>query len=115
MDEQTKKIMALFAGLGAGERATLIAFAEFLCERQGAERDMDRAVEPLWIERPESETVPEALKRLHKTYAMLEASDLLTEAAELMTQHVMQGRAATDVIDDLQALFERHYQLFKSE
>jgi len=41
---------------------------------------------------------------------MLEKPELLNASSVLMTQHVMQGRAIDEVIDELETLFERFYQ-----
>jgi hypothetical protein len=41
---------------------------------------------------------------------MLDKSDLLHEASELMTTHLMQGRPAAEVIDELEVVFRRHYE-----
>lgn len=100
--------------LGESERQSLLAFAEFLFQRQSDTDTVPLLQEAQAIERPDNERVPAALKRLKATYPMLEASDLLGEASELVTQFLMQGREAVDVIDDLEALFERHYELYKS-
>lgn len=62
------------------------------------------------IPRPEEESVVAAIKRLSESYHMLERSALLTETSSLMTAHVMHGRTADEVIDDLEALFQRHYE-----
>jgi len=35
---------------------------------------------------------------------------LLNETSSLMTQHIVQGRDAVEVIDDLETLFDQHYQ-----
>jgi hypothetical protein len=35
---------------------------------------------------------------------------MLNETSGLMTEHLMQGRPAPEVIDELEALFRRHYQ-----
>ena len=43
---------------------------------------------------------------------MLDKAKMLHESSTLMTQHVMQGRAAADVIDDLEAVFRRYYEEF---
>jgi hypothetical protein len=41
---------------------------------------------------------------------MLDKPQLLNETSVLMTQHVMQGREAEEVIAEMEALFERFYQ-----
>jgi hypothetical protein len=44
---------------------------------------------------------------------MLERGDLLHEASSLMSAHVLQGRAAAQVIDELEDLFARHYAAYR--
>ncbi len=90
----------------------LLEYAEFLFARHGVE---EAPTTPLDIERPEAESVVLAIKRLRMTYPIIDPAKLLSETYDLMTQHVMQGRAAIEVIDEMEALFRRHYeQLFNS-
>ena len=46
---------------------------------------------------------------------MLDRSRMLNETSSLMTQHVIHGRAAGEVIDELEQLFRRHYERFREE
>ena len=85
----------------------LLEYAEFLLAKHG---DENAPSEPLAIARPEVESVVMAIKRLRATYPMLEPAKLLNETCDLMTQHVMQGRNAVEVIDEIEALFRRHYE-----
>jgi hypothetical protein len=34
----------------------------------------------------------------------------MAEASQFMAQHALEGRAAREVIDDLEAVFARHYK-----
>jgi hypothetical protein len=43
---------------------------------------------------------------------MLERDKMLDDTSSLMMAHVIQGRAAHKVIDDLEKLFEQHYQRY---
>nr|WP_242467262.1 Crp/Fnr family transcriptional regulator [Ectothiorhodospira shaposhnikovii] len=103
-----RRLRGLYRGLSAADRDTLLAFAEFLAGRAAAAPISIPAPEP--IPRPEEESVIRAMKRLSATYPMLDKARLLNETSQLMTQHVMQGRAAVEVIDELEAVFARHYQ-----
>ncbi|HEY0635945.1 MAG TPA: hypothetical protein VGE00_11235, partial [Gammaproteobacteria bacterium] len=110
-----KRLTQLFNRLGEGERATLLAFAEFLASRlsePAAEPARVQSQVPLAIPRPEKETVIGAVKRLSATYPMVDRDKMLHETAGLMTQHMVQGRPAPEVIDELEQLFARHYQLY---
>ena len=53
-----------------------------------------------------------AIKRLRASYFMLNADDLLNETSSLMAQFMIQGRAADDVIDELEQVFDSHYKKY---
>lgn len=46
---------------------------------------------------------------------MLDRSKLLNETSALMAQHVMQGRSAVEVIDELEVVFQTHYEKVLAE
>lgn len=103
-----QRLVGLYRGLPEAEREMLLAFAEFLAARAGRE---DLPVpEPEVIPRPQDETVVKAMKRLSSTYPMLDKARLLNETSVLMSQHMLQGRDAREVIDDLEEVFARHYR-----
>ena len=107
-----KKLLKLYNGLASAEQDTLMAFAEFLSQRvqqQGQESTLTLP-EPTNIPRPDNESVVAAIKRLSATYHMLDDSRLLNDSSLLMSQHVMQGKEAQHVIDELEALFKRYYE-----
>ena len=56
-----------------------------------------------------------AIKRLTATYHMIDRDRLLNETSSLMTAHVIHGRKAAEVIDELEVLFQRHYQELKAD
>ena len=66
------------------------------------------------IARPEQESVIKAIKRLNATYPMLERNKLLHETSNQMTRHVIHGVPALQVIDELEVMFLRHYELLVS-
>lgn len=115
-DEQ--KLLKLYRALADDDRHGLIAFAEFLEQRRvqaGHEAgDAPMMVEPQEIPRPDTETVIAAIRRLVATYPMLNRDELLHETSELMTAHVMQGRTADAVIDELEVVFRRKYESVES-
>lgn len=104
-----KKLRHLFESLNEADQATLLSFAEFLAQRSAAEQP-DVPTEPLNIPRPESESVVKAIKRLRTTYPMISPDSLLDQTSSLMASHVLQGRPAEEVIDELEALFQERYQ-----
>ena len=106
-----KKLLKLFNSLGGPERDMLLGFAEYLAARAGEPAKIQQTIPPpLDVPRPEKESVVAAIKRLSSTYHMLDDNRLLNEASVLMSQHVMQGREAEQVIEDLQALFHKFYE-----
>lgn len=58
--------------------------------------------------RPAGESVVGAMKRLRRCYPQLDATALLDQASLLMSAHMLQGRPASEVIDELEVLFARH-------
>jgi hypothetical protein len=111
-----KQLMEIYRQLGAGDQETLLAFAEFLGQRgtytvsrtAGAEAVV--VAEPLAIERPAQESVVAGLKRLSKTYPMLDKSEMLSATSDIVATHIMKGTAAAEVIDALEAIFREHYR-----
>ncbi len=108
-----KHLLDLYRGLSEEQRATVLAFLEFLDSRNPKE-EQAVAEAPLAIPRPAQESVVKALKRLRETYPMLDPGKLLHEASDHMQQHVLRGKPASQVIDDLEILFARHYEKHKS-
>ena len=96
-----------------GQR-TLLDFAEFLAARveQGSSEQL---LEPRPEQRPARESVVAAIKRLSRTYYMLDRSAMLNETSSLMGAHVLNGRPAAEVIDDLETLFDRAYAKYRNE
>lgn len=96
-----------------GGQDSLLDFARFLAQRepQSEQAPENEAVtEPLGLARPEQETVVAAIRRLSENYPMLNKNELLHQAASLMTAHVLHGRKAPDVIDELEQLFMDAYR-----
>ena len=112
-DEQ---LLAVWRHLGAGDRATLLAFAEFLQQRGATSIQQPdpsppaSIAEPEAIERPATESVVAALNRLSKTYPMIDKSEMLSATSDLVATHIMQGTEAGTVIDQLEAIFSEHYR-----
>ena len=111
MRVKDRKLLDLFEQLAPEQQERLIAFAEFL---SGGVTEPDSANrEPAAIPRPEDETVTMAIRRLVRTYPMLDRRKLMVEASEFMAQHALQGRPAAEVIDELENLFVRHFEKLK--
>ena len=116
-DDIEKRLGEIVRRLPAVQAQALLEFAEFLLLRHGAvameekEGAATPAIpSPLDIPRPNEETVVKAIKRLRATYPMLDARKLLNQTSDLMTQHIVQGREAGEVIEELEILFRAHYE-----
>jgi hypothetical protein len=103
-----KKLEQIFGALNPEDKKTLLDFAEFLQLRSGQTDEVPQEKQD--IPRPAQETVVAAIKRINRTYPMINPDKVFHETSSLMTEHVLHGREASEVIDDLQALFEQHYQ-----
>ena len=86
---------------------SVLDFCDFLYAQNPTSNN--EILPPKKIARPDSESVVLAMRRLSETYYMLNKDDLLHEASGLMSQHILQGREAVEVIDELEVLFEKFY------
>lgn len=107
-----QELLALFRRLSGDDRHALLAFAQFLAardEQTGAAADAP-PTEPQHEPRPDGESVVMAIKRLTRVYPMLDRRRLMGPTSLLMSQHALQGRPATEVIEELEVVFARHYR-----
>ena len=102
-------MLNIFSALDEKDQSSVLAFAEFLLQRSSPKQP-EKIQEPELVVRPESETVIGAIKRLAKSYPMVDRSSIMNETSNCMTDHVLKGRPATEVIDDLEGLFAGKYQ-----
>ena len=109
MSEDENKLLELFGSLPRGQQDKLIAFAEFL-----GGREANAAKGPVEIPRPQGESVTMAIRRLVRTYPMLDCRKLMGEASQFMAQHALNGRPASEVIDELEALFARQCRAMRN-
>jgi hypothetical protein len=123
--EQKDTFINLVEKLSAADQATLLRFAEFLSNPSSnspaqavstaaAPTSVD-IPEPKVIPRPAEERVVAAVKRLSTTYFMLDKKKMLGVTSDLVTQHVLQGRDAVEVIDELEDVFHQHYRQLKQD
>lgn len=110
---EEQRLLSVFRQLPADARDSLQSYAEFLSTRVGTVV-VAEPQQPLDIPRPEAESVIAAIRRLSQTFPMLDREVLLHETSTLMTAHVMQGRPANQVIDELEVVFRRHYERIQS-
>lgn len=118
---ELRQLTRLFRALPAADRHSLLAFAEFLATRQQGRPPELAAMPipaplpaPLPLPRPPGESAIAAIRRLTRTYPMLERSALLNETSALMSAHLLQGQGAAPTIDALEALFARHYEALRA-
>ncbi len=104
-----KALLRHWQRLAETDRATLLSFAEFLAARADPVEFV--VAQPQHEPRPGEETVVGAVKRLSRVYHMVDRSRMLGETSALMSQHIIEGRDAAEIIDELERAFERHYQV----
>ena len=97
----------MFNALDEGRRQSLFDYAEFLLSKGGPVKH--EIGEPVDIPRVENETVVGAIKRLKQTYPMIDSMEVFAHASNLMTDHMVKGRDAEEVIGEIEALFEETY------
>jgi hypothetical protein len=119
LSPQQRQLLSSFDQLDTQDRETLLAFAEFLQARQSPAQEVEgqpaAALEPRAIDRPQKESVVKAIKRLSETYCMLQRDQLLDQTSSLMMSHVMQGREADSVIDELEIVYSEHYERYQQQ
>lgn len=113
MTKSEKQLLNLYRDLPQAARSNLLDFAAFLAERYPSQTQA--AQEPLEIPRPMEESVIAAVKRLSATYPMLNKDTMLHETSALVAQHLVQGRDAIEVIDELEEIFLQRYQSLQQD
>ena len=101
MNKIEKKLMAIFTDLDKDDQNSLTAFAEFLLDKAKKEGRYQLEEQIIVkISRPKEEKVVAAIKRLSATYPMLPKDSLMNQTASLMSEHILKGRAAVEVINE---------------
>ncbi|MBT7309042.1 MAG: hypothetical protein HN842_12555 [Gammaproteobacteria bacterium] len=113
-----ESLQTIFTALSEEDRYALLRYGSYLLN---SAREGDAAVvainkvEPQPISRPEEERVVAAIRRLAETYPMLNHDHLFRQSADLMSAHLVSGRAAVEVIDELEEIFLHHYHRYLGE
>jgi len=135
LTEQEQSLLDIYRQLSEHDAHSLVRFAEFLAGYEVTAANIvdheasalstttetatvpttDAIPQPEAIARPEQEKVVDALKRLSATYPMLDKKMLLDKASELVTQHVMFGKPAKIVIDEIEEMFSKAYDNFVAD
>ena len=105
-----RKLLELFGKLAPDQQDRLIEFAELLVADAPA-----GAGDPRVVPGPAEETVTMAIRRLSRSYSMLDRRRLMGEASRLMAQHALEGRATDEVIAELETVFAQHFQRHKAQ
>jgi len=113
LNKSEKQLLNLYRDLPQAARNNLLDFAAFLAERYPPQTQV--AKEPLEIPRPTEESVIAAVKRLSATYPMLNKDTMLHDTSALVTQHLIQGRDAMVVIDELENIFRQGYESMQND
>ncbi|MBF0136557.1 MAG: hypothetical protein H7833_15945 [Magnetococcus sp. DMHC-1] len=111
-----RHLVSIWQHLAAPERKTLLQFAEFLLEksRENMEPEPTLPVEPLDIPAPAGESAVKALKRLKKTYPMIETDfSLLEKASQILMEKVL-GTPDKEVIEKMEDLFREQHQRWRA-
>ncbi|MGV6809681.1 MAG: hypothetical protein ACWA5U_07375 [bacterium] len=124
LNDTEQQLLTQFNALSHEQQQSVLDFVDFLAARQVTSEKISKNNEqvtesstqnlnqltPLAIPRPAEESVVKAIKRLTATYPMLNPDDLLHQTSDLMSAHIIQGRSAKEVIDELETIFQSAYQ-----
>lgn len=129
LKDKEQTLLDCFRRLSAEDAHSLLRFAAFLAgsstadesapatnpssdTEQVPEEAKSAVTEPVRTPRPDNERVVDALKRLSNDYHMLEKKKLLDKASGLVAQHIMFGKPAGEVIDEIEKVFADAYDAF---
>lgn len=112
MKNRLQQLDLLMNSLGMEHQQAIVDYATFMVQQYKIQPSEDARQEPKSIARPGVETVIAAIKRLKKTYYMLDEGKLLNDTSALMGQHIMQGKEASKVIDELETTFQTQYEQY---
>jgi len=104
MEKQEKKLLEIFRSLNLEDKNAVLNFAGFLYEKNSPEKN-NSDMQPLEIMPPPEESVIAAMKRLKKTYPMIDSLTVFDQASTLLSAHLLQGRDKKEIIDELEKLF----------
>lgn len=94
-------LLECYRHLTLKRRSALLEYAQFLATRRASRKRAQPKPPP----RPNDETVVHAIKRLMRSYPSLDRARLLDQTSRCLASHMVDGRAAREVIDELEALF----------
>ena len=112
MKKTVNHLESIYNKLSNTEQKSLLDYAEFLLSKSEHKTKIEQ---PVIIPRPEKEKVVHAIKRLSKSYHMIDKMKLFPHTSQLMTEHIMKGRPEPEVINELEVLFLEHYETYLAE
>ena len=116
LNSDQKLLLSYFTGLADADKKSLLSYAEFLSVRSKTTATSAETNQiPEISARPRDESVPKAIKRLSLSYPMLQDTELLHSCSGLMSDHILKGRAAENVIDELELLFRQSYKNYQND
>lgn len=109
-DRQRARLMAIWRRLGEADRHALWRYALFLDASRSEAPPAEVPTIPILTPAPPGETAVAALKRLKRSYPMIEAdAGLLDEASRLIMERMF-GAPDAEVIGRLEAIFRERWQ-----
>ena len=118
-NKEEMRLLKSFRLLENQDKQSVISFAAFLAAEKNPTSQQEIIANevisdtPKDIPRPKKETVIGAIKRLSEKYPMLDKGSMLDDTSVLMSAHLLQGRTAQEVIDDLELLFQKYYKTYQ--
>jgi hypothetical protein len=113
-DKERGQLLEVWSQLGKGERQTLLQFGQFLQSQQAQSQEPVSQL-PLNLTKPDNESAVKALKRLKRSYPMIDADmGLLDEASRLLMERVT-GTPDPEVIEKMEVLFADRFQIWQKE
>ncbi len=112
MKNRLQQLEIIMSSLDADHQQAIVDYATFIAQQYKVHPSEQEKQVPERIARPDNETVIGAIKRLKKTYYMVDTGILLNQTSALMGQHIMQGREAPVVIDELESTFQAQYEQY---
>jgi hypothetical protein len=107
-DSQRESIEKIVQQLPDDALATLNDFAEFLAHKYPPVKA--ESIEIVAIPRPHKEGVIPAIKRLSKTYPMLDKRVLFDQTSAAMSAHVLNEVSSEESINRLEKVFREEYE-----
>jgi len=109
MPDPEAELLKRFHQLPESQQQTLLDYAEFLSQRYAIAAE-PVAEHPLDIPRPQEESVVKAVRRLSKTYPMLDSKILFEKTSSFMMRNLMHGEDSVVLIDEMEMFFQQSYQ-----